>query len=308
MKSVLKPQQASSSLSGKLINWAILLYSRTAYWYSRRLIHRVSGLFAFTIFACAYNYRRQIVANFAQLFPERPPRALLLLAYRSIRNFARYFADLFYVSAQQQRGINELIGSLEHGERIHKALEQGNGVILATAHLGNWEMGGFLISDRKLPINIVYMKDKFTRMEDHRSRFRELTGVKEIPLGDSTVGALAILRALKRNEIVGLQVDRDVTAKSVPIECCGGRMKMPVGPALLALISGAVILPAFVLFTPELKYRAIIEEPIYARKTEDRDADVQAVLIELARVLERYVRLYPEQWYCFYQVFADHTR
>jgi KDO2-lipid IV(A) lauroyltransferase len=74
------------------------------------------------------------------------------------------------------------------------------------------------------------------------------------------------------------------------------------------MASGAVVLPAFIVGLPDGRYRAIIEEPLPIVAGGDRDAALRANLVAYVALLERYVRRYPEQWYCFFPFWDDPSR
>ena len=83
---------------------------------------------------------------------------------------------------------------------------------------------------------------------------------------------------------------------------CGGLAPFPVGPAMLARMTGVPIVPVFSVFlgSDRRQVTIIYESPIEVPKSADRDADLRAGMAQVVAVYERYVRLYPEQWFNFY--------
>jgi lauroyl/myristoyl acyltransferase len=113
---------------------------------------------------------------------------------------------------------------------------------------------------------------------------------------------------LRDNAIVAVQGDRDFNNTGVAIPFFGREAFFPRGPLLLAMASGATVLPAFIVRLPDGRYRAIVEDPLPIETGDDRDAALRRNLERYVRLLERYVREYPDQWYCFYPFWDDPTR
>jgi KDO2-lipid IV(A) lauroyltransferase len=104
---------------------------------------------------------------------------------------------------------------------------------------------------------------------------------------------------LRRNEIVALLGDRDYTGARDTTEFFGQPARLPHGPAKLALATGAPILPAFMIRRPGDTFAYIVEEPIWADKQRDTEADIIA---RIARALERVISQHSEQWYLFHDL------
>src|SRR5947207_1584499 len=77
---------------------------------------------------------------------------------------------------------------------MERCLASGRGCVFLTAHLGNWEMGGLLLGDRAREVAVVYVPDRFERVEEYRSRYRRRAGLTEIPVASDAFSALPALR------------------------------------------------------------------------------------------------------------------
>ena len=180
--------------------------------------------------------------------------------------------------------------------------------MLLTAHLGNWEIGGLMLAQVKQPIHVVLVPDIFPGVERERRRLHARSGVVEIRVDGSFVPTLSVMRALNSNGIVAMQGDRDFDNTGVAVPFFGREAFFPRGPLRVAMASGATVLPAFIVRVPDGRYRAVVEEPLEIRTSGDRDAALAANLRRYVAILERYVRQYPDQWYCFYPFWDDPTR
>ena len=184
--------------------------------------------------------------------------------------------------------------SPEHRERLDRCLERGKGIVLLASHFGSWELmaaagavAGYKLSAVARPLDDADL-DEITR------GIRESSGLKIITRRKS---ALAVVRKLKRNEIVGVLADQNTRKQNVFVDFFGIKAATTPGPAMLALRTGASIVPAFMLREAPGSHRLIIEEPIEVVRTGDEEADLVATTQKCADVLERYVREYPSQWF-----------
>jgi len=223
---------------------------------------------------------------------------------------AHFYAwiDFLHFASRPPEEASRLVESVVGYSRILEGLEKGKGVLLLTAHLGNWEVGGLMLAEMRQPIHVVLVPDIFPAVERARRRLHERAGVTEIPVDRSFVPTLSVLRALEKNAIVAMQGDRDFDNTGVAVPFLGRPAYFPRGPIRVAMATGAAVLPAFIVRVPDGRYRAIVEEPLAVEREGDREAAFRANLARYVAILERYVRDYPEQWYCFYPFWDDPSR
>ncbi len=218
------------------------------------------------------------------------------------------WVDFLHFATRPPEESGRLIESVEGYSRIVEGRRRGKGVVLLTAHLGNWEVGGLMLAEVKQPIHVVLVPDIFPGVEQERRRLHARCGVTEIRVDKSIVPTLAVLRVLEGNGIVAMQGDRDFDNTGVPATFFGREAYFPRGPLRVAMASGAVALPAFIVRVPDGRYRAVVEEPLEIETGGERDAAFRKNLERYVAILERYVREYPEQWYCFYPFWDDPSR
>ncbi len=165
-----------------------------------------------------------------------------------------------------------------------------------------------MLAQVKQPIHVVLVPDIFPGVERQRRRLHEASGVTEIRIDRTIVPTLSVLRVLSRNGIVAMQGDRDFDNTGVALPFFGHEAYFPRGPLRVAMASGATVLPAFIVRMPDGRYRAIVEEPLEIETAGDRDAALRRNLAQYVAILERYVRAYPDQWYCFFPFWDDPSR
>lgn len=275
----------------------------------RRISYRIARGIGGTYFRLRPRYMRAIRANLSVILGSAADSdPVRRAADEMVRGHASAWLDFLHFAARPPEEAALLVESVIGFSRLVEGRLKGKGVVLLTAHLGNWEIGGLMLAEVKQPIHVVLVPDLFAGVERVRRRMHARAGVIEIPVDRTFLPTLAILRALDRNGIVAMQGDRDFDNTGIPAPFFGREAYFPRGPFRVAMATGAVVLPAFIVSVPGGRYRAIIEEPIPIENAGDRDAALSRNVARYVAVLERYVRTYPEQWYCFYPFWDDPSR
>lgn len=218
------------------------------------------------------------------------------------RNFGKYLAEFFRFRLFDEDYFEKHVAprGMEHVER---ALEQGRGCIVLSAHLSNWELGAAgLRYHSPHTINVVAERHVYAKANDLFMRERHRMDLNVIPADQAPV---QVLRALRRNEIVCILGDRDPTAEGITIEFFGRPCRFPKGPARFALATGAPILPGFVLRRTNDSFTMAFEEPIPLPTEGTKEERVLAMTQAYARVIEDAIRWHPEEWTVFYRVWEE---
>jgi lauroyl/myristoyl acyltransferase len=285
----------------------------TSLFFASRVPRRISWPLARAVagvyFRLRPKYLGAIRSNLATILAADPnSERVRAAAKQMVRGHFSSWFDFLHFATQPPAESSRLIESVEGFSRIVEGRARGNGVLLLTAHLGNWEVGGLMLAEVKQPIHVVLVPDIFPGVERARRRLHSRAGVTEIPIDNSPVPTLAVMRALEKNAIVAMQGDRDFNNTGLPVSFFGKDAFFPRGPFRVAMATGATVLPAFILGTPDGRYRAIIEEPLEIATAGDRDAALRTNMQRYVAILERYVGTHPEQWYCFYPFWDDPSR
>jgi KDO2-lipid IV(A) lauroyltransferase len=232
-------------------------------------------------------HRRRTVANLELAFPEWTSERRETVARDVFRHWGRVTGDFLRTPL---RTNEELLANMEVEGQEYIALAEaaGKGIIACTAHLGNFERFGHWCTATGRPITVVARDANQGEMQARVARVRESSKVEFLSRGDS---ARAILSRLRKNGLVGLLPDQNTDESFVPFfgKPCG----TVLGPAVLGVRTGAVLLPAFCVRTGVGRYRVIVRAPI---STEGREKDPAAIMADFNRVLESVIRDYPDQY------------
>jgi KDO2-lipid IV(A) lauroyltransferase len=181
---------------------------------------------------------------------------------------------------------------IEGQEKIREALKKGNGIIFLSGHFGNWELSSIYSGLQGLPPKVLARRQKFRRLNGFLNRMRESKGCIVVTKGMAT---REIFKSLKENQAVGILADQDAGKKGVFIDFFHRPASTHNGAVRMALSTGAVILPAFIIREKGPYHRLVIEDPLNEGHKNEQ-IDTISVLKSFNSLLESYIRRYPSQW------------
>ena len=221
---------------------------------------------------------------------------------RMVENYFDFITDIGRSLRLSREQLRQQIDEIDGHEHYVAARAAGKGAIVATAHMGSFEAGAAALLDYDSALHVVFKRDQ-SRFEQVRSSLRHKLGVVEAPIDDGWTLWLRLREALARNEVVMMQADRVMPGqKGCRMPFLHGHLILPTGPIKLALASGAPIVPVFALRGSAGKIRIHVEPAIWPQPSEQSP---HPALVELAAVLEKYVRAHPDQWLLFHPAFCE---
>jgi KDO2-lipid IV(A) lauroyltransferase len=219
------------------------------------------------------------------------------MALRTFKNYSNFLVDYGRFSSLDRESMFKVIKYINGEENIRKSIKKNKGIILLTGHLGNWELGGMYFGKQNIKINVLTFRDEMANIHDIRTRYRKFHNIDTIAVGESPFSSIEIINALQRNEVVALLVDRYGKTGGMAVKFFGKPAYFPLGPVILAKISGAPIIPAFVVKVDKKSFRVIVEKPIEVPSNIGKE--IGPYLQKIVNVFEKVIREYPDQWYNF---------
>ncbi len=229
---------------------------------------------------------------------------LKIIARDVFRNFAKYLVDFFRFSKIDLSYIKKFV-ILKGLSNIDEAISLGKGVIMLSAHIGNWELGGFVLGMLGYPINAVVLTHQNKNINEFFIHQRSLGKMKSIEFGASL---RCCYSSLKNNELLALLGDRDFSKNGILADFFGHPALMPKGPPVLSRRTGAAIVPGFMLRNPDDTFTFVFEKPILPDTTGDEKSAVKKLMEKYLSVTESYIRKYPGQWYVFKELWNNHDK
>ncbi len=226
------------------------------------------------------------------LGPNADPDRVQQLVRQLCVNIAKGHYDLIQLNRLGDEEIKARV-RIEGREYIDRILDEGRGVIVVSAHLGNVDVVGQLPMVYGVPTTSVVEHIQPERLFRYLLSLRASHGLRLIP---SDGQMMDLFRALKRGEIVVLIGDRAIGDNARAVELFGSPTHLTDGPVQLAVRTNTALIPAFVERLPDDSFLVHIEPPLDIPRTGDRDADVAAGMEMVIAVMERYIAKHPEQW------------
>lgn len=214
-------------------------------------------------------------------------------------NYSRYLVDFFLIPQLPPHRIKQFFADIRGEAILKKALARGKGVIFLSAHIGNWEIGGSILKLLNYPLAVVSLTHNAGTTNSLVNHLRRDKGIEVIEMDpQSPFSGIEILRRLRNNEIVAMIGDKDFFGTGRRISYFGKQVLFPIGPVIMAMKSGAALIPVFVIKQPDGRYTGVLEKEISLTETGKQYEDVDANLAKTAQLFERYIRRHPDQWYC----------
>lgn len=196
---------------------------------------------------------RRLRANLSRAAPEAD---LDLLVRDGLRSYARYWCEAFRLPSMDAADVHARTRVAGFGP-FAEALDEGRGVVLALTHSGNWDAAGVwlveMLRARGLDPSFTTVAQRLEPESVYRRfvAYREALGFEVVAAEDGSVTHRACTSRLRSGGVVCLLADRDVTGTGAEVSFLGAPARMPSGPARLAALTGALLLPTHAYFTPD---------------------------------------------------------
>jgi len=220
------------------------------------------------------------------------------LVFKHFHSFGCALIDRTAILAGNTRDFSFTFDGEHH---LREALATGKGVLLLTAHVGNWEVAGQLLARVNVPINVTGFDWELPEVRALLNQCSKAS-FRLIPLTGSPTDAIPLVGALRRGEIVAMMGDRTYGSPSTRVPFLGGTVSLPIGAYVLAAIADAPLVQVFSLREPGGHYHFFGFPPIppYHPPHSERDAQLLKCANQFAANLESIVRRDPLQWYNFF--------
>ena len=237
---------------------------------------------------------RQIVTDNMRhvLGPQAGEQDVQATVRQACTNIAKGHYELFRLPRLSLDDIRDLV-HVEGMEHVQNALDQGRGVVVTTAHMGNVDIVSQFPATFGLPVIGAAQHVKPERLFRYLMRVRQKYGLRLIPSDEPMI---PLFRALKRGGIVALPSDRDIADHGQVIEFFGTPTRLPDGPVRVALRTGAALIPAFVSRLADESFVIRVEPELNLPHTGDVEADVRGGLEMVVAAMEQNIVRNPAQW------------
>jgi len=238
--------------------------------------------------------RRVGMRNLAMVFPEKSEAERARILRGEFISLGRQLAEVCHFPQYTLDNVNEVV-VYDGFENYQQAHARGKGVLLFAGHFGGWELSSFVLSMHGHWMHVLMrgMDNQYLgRLILH---YRTMHGNTAVDKDDFVRGLLSAMRA---NEVVGMLIDTNMTPpQGIFVDFFGIPACTASGMARIALKTDAAVVPTFTIWDRDLgKYRLRFDPALELVRTGDLEADIKANTQMFTKVIEDYVRKYPDQW------------
>lgn len=217
-------------------------------------------------------------------------------------NYILYnYFDLFRLPHLDEQKVRALV-RVEGWEHVEDALTQSQGIVMASAHLGNIEVVLYAMLLRGLSLTIPVERVRPPELFQYITALRSSKGLKLIPVDGPL---LPLIRTLKQGGVVGLAADRDITGSGQVTNFFGYPARLPDGYIRLALKANVPLVLGFSRRNPDYTYSAYFLPPFWPAPAATEEEQVEAGFQFVIQELEKAIRQTPEQWGVTVSIWVD---
>jgi len=243
---------------------------------------------------------QRLRSNLSRTQPAIKEMSLEELTQRALRSYMRYWCDTFRIQNwSKERILNSV--TLTNAHLLIDRIEDGDGVVVALPHSGNWDLAGAYFCALGIPLVTVAERLKpealFQRFLEHRTRM----GFEVLALDNRSFGTL--MRRAKEKKLIALVADRDLSRSGIDVNFFDGIARMPVGPALLSIKAGVPLVVAHVSYTPHGIHIDFHDVKV-PQDGNDEDRIKETVQL-CANLFERGIAAHPEDWHMLQRIWID---
>ena len=238
--------------------------------------------------------RRVGMRNLQLAFPEKSAHERRRILRGEFTSLGRQLAEVCLFPSYTRENVTKIV-VYDGFENFERAEARGKGVIYLTAHLGGWELSAFSHSIQGHPLHVVMRSMDNPFLDRFITHLRTMHGNRAVDKDNFVRG---LLSAMKAGETVGILMDTNMTPpQGVFVDFFGIPACTASGLARIALRTDAAVVPGFTIWDRELrKYRLRFDPALALIRTGVEEADIVANTALFTKVIEQYVRRYPDQW------------
>ncbi len=233
------------------------------------------------------------------------PGELRRLSRKLFHAYGLTTVDLFRLLGGTE-AVTPVVSTREIDAKVFRSLlRPDRGCLIASAHIGNWEMGALSLAAHHIRGAVIGQAELDPAVERLRETIRGRLGVELIPVGGTMATAFRVRAAIERGLPVAIAVDRAWPDDRVDVTFFGRPTPFLRSPARLARFCNCPILPAFFFRNPDGSYRSVFGEPLESDPSCGPDEDARRIMQAVATETEKALRQEPTQWFNFYDFWED---
>lgn len=254
---------------------------------------KLAGFLTFVFYYLIPIRKETVLENLTNAFPEYERKKIHSIAYNTYKSFLTAFIEILYLPKISRMDLESAVNCSNKG-LIEEKFKEGKGVILLSAHFGNWEyVAASVALQLNLPFSVVIKPQRNPYVTDWMNSVRTRWNNDIVSLG---LSIRKTYQTLKEKKIVAMVADQRGPQESIKIEFFGRKVSVHVGPAVLALKTGAPILYGIPVRQKDYSYKLVMHEISKDNLPENDEEKIIELSQRHTTYLESFIRKYPEQW------------
>lgn len=235
-----------------------------------------------------------VLDNLSKAFPEKSGEELKKIAFGTFHSFFITLVEILYLPWTSEEQLRQWV-KFHNLEIIDKKYSENNGLIVLSAHFGNWEycaIAGGLQTNKKF--SVIVKPQRNNLVNDWMNNVRRKWNNEVVPLGVSIRNVYAVLM---KKEIVAMVADQRGPEESIKLDFFGRKTSVYTGPAVLSLKMNSPLIYGIAVRQPDYTYKIVLEEISREGLSQNYEDSVAELSKRMMEYLESYIRRYPEQWF-----------
>lgn len=266
-----------------------------------RLGQRIGRAIGSLAYSVAIRERNKAMANMAIAFPEWSAAERRRVARAMFRHLGSSLFEIVWLPNLDEKRRNETT-TLENAEPTLEMVKSGRAIVTFTAHCGNWEWLAYVCGSL-MPVTALQRERTEEGLGDFITNMRARVGIRTIERGTGNAGR-ELVRAMRRPGLVAFLIDQSIRAESAKVPFFGHPALTPIGPATLAIRTGAAVVLILIERRPDGTHHARFSDPIETR----RGDDPIELTARITRGIEEQIRRVPEQWVWMHDRWRDRPK
>ena len=260
----------------------------------RSLGRRIAAWITRFLYALLPKLRKTAEVNLRIAFPDWTEAQRKVLIRKMLRNLGWMAAEFARFPKYTKENIEQFV-MLDGHENFFEGQRRGKGVVILTGHIGAWELSSFAHSLYGFPLHYMARPIENARIDTLVNSYRCRAGNRPIFKNES---ARAMLKILKDAGTIGILADQNtMPEEAVFVDFFGKAASTTTGIARVASHTDAAVVPGYAVWDENLrKYRLRFEPPVQLSRSGDAEQDIFENTQKFAKVLEKIIRKYPDQW------------
>ena len=244
---------------------------------------------------------KRLRGNYGRVMPEYSPQKLEELTKLGMRSYLRYWFDTFRLSKWSK---NRIISTTQviRENLLRDPIQSKQGCIVALPHAGNWDHAAAYFCSTGITLTAVVEKLKPEAIFKKFLAYRESIGIEAISHKEKTIPILT--ERLQAGKLIALVADRDMSRNGIEVNFFGKTSKMPSGPAILAIKTGAPLITAYVRYTPS-GIEIIFDETLKPTNSGSEEEQIKIITQSMADNFAKRIKENPVDWHMLQRIWVD---